>query len=170
VHGDSGVAGPWAAAARPGDRLELRGPGGAYAPDAGADWHLFVGDSSVLPAIAASLARVPSGVPARVFVELDDLADAQEFVTGADLEVAWVRAGGLIDALESAEWPAGTVQAFVHGEATSVRDVRRYLVVERGVPREALSVSGYWKRRRTEDGWREDKAEWQRLVEADAAA
>ena len=38
-----------------------------------------------------------------------------------------------------------------------------------GVPREAISVSGYWKRQRTEDGWREDKAEWNRLVEADAA-
>src|SRR5687768_15359209 len=32
VHGDSGVAGPWAAAARPGDTLQLFGPGGAYSP------------------------------------------------------------------------------------------------------------------------------------------
>src|ERR1044072_9054623 len=39
VHGDEGVAGPWAAAARPGDELELRGPGGAYTPDPDADWH-----------------------------------------------------------------------------------------------------------------------------------
>src|SRR5918997_6773038 len=31
VHGDAGVAGPWAAVARPGDRLQLLGPGGAYA-------------------------------------------------------------------------------------------------------------------------------------------
>ena len=50
-----------------------------------------------------------------------------------------------------------------------MREVRRHLVVDRGVPSEALSVSGYWKRRRTEDGWREEKAEWNRLVEADAA-
>ena len=50
-----------------------------------------------------------------------------------------------------------------------MRDVRRHLLVDRGVPREAISVSGYWKRQRTEDGWREDKAEWNRLVEADAA-
>ena len=32
---------------------------------------------------------------------------------------------------------------------------------------EDLSISGYWKRRRTEEGWREDKAEWKRQVEAD---
>jgi NADPH-dependent ferric siderophore reductase len=169
VHGDEGVAGPWAAAARPGARLQLMGPGGGYAPSPSADWHLFVGDASVLPAIAASLARVGSGVPARVIVELDNLADAQDFATVADLDVTWVRAGGLVDALEDADWPDGDVQAFVHGEATSVREVRRFLVVDRGVPGEALSVSGYWKRRRTEDGWREDKPEWNRLVEADAA-
>ena len=44
------------------------------------------------------------------------------------------------------------------------------LLVERGVPRDALSISGYWKRDRTEEGWREDKAEWNWQVEADAAA
>ncbi|HRK47947.1 MAG TPA: siderophore-interacting protein, partial [Nocardioides sp.] len=33
THGDEGVAGPWARAAQPGDRLEARGPGGAYRPD-----------------------------------------------------------------------------------------------------------------------------------------
>ena len=36
-HGDVGLAGPWAAAARPGDPVRLLGPGGAYAPDEGAD-------------------------------------------------------------------------------------------------------------------------------------
>jgi len=169
VHGDEGVAGPWAAAAKPGDRLQLMGPGGAYAPDTAADWHLLVGDASVLPAIGASLARVHSGVPARVVVELDDEGDRQTFTTAADLQVEWVAPGELVDALAALDWPEGAVHAFVHGEATSVRDVRRHLLVERGVPREAISVSGYWKRQRTEDGWREDKAEWNRLVEADAA-
>src|SRR3954470_19212207 len=169
VHGDEGIAGPWAAAARPGDRLQLMGPGGGYTPSPDADWHLFVGDASVLPAIGASLARLPSGVPARVFVELDDLADAQDFATAADVDVTWVPAGGLLDALSDAEWPEGDVHAFVHGEASSVREVRRFLIVDRGVARDALSVSGYWKHRRTEDGWREDKPEWNRLVEADAA-
>ena len=35
-----------------------------------------------------------------------------------------------------------------------------------GDRREAISVSGYWKQTRTEEGWREDKAEWNRLAEA----
>src|SRR5262249_40129673 len=49
VHGDEGLAGPWAAGAKPGDQVHLLGPGGAYAPDPQADWHLFVGDASVIP-------------------------------------------------------------------------------------------------------------------------
>jgi NADPH-dependent ferric siderophore reductase len=178
VHGDRGVAGPWAAAAKPGDELTLVGPGGAYTPDPEADWHLMVGDAAVLPAIGASLPRVPAGVPVHVIVALDDPADRQPLETPGDLRLTWVRRDGdsgggdddpLLRAVQALDFPAGRVHAFVHGEAGAVRAVRRHLLVDRGVPREALSVSGYWKRSRTEEGWREDKPEWKRLVEQDVA-
>ena len=51
THG-SGLAGPWARAAEPGDPLQLVGPGGAYSPDPEADWHLLAGDEAAIPAIA----------------------------------------------------------------------------------------------------------------------
>lgn len=44
IHGDTGLAGPWAVAATPGDVVHLIGPGGGYTPASGADWHLLVGD------------------------------------------------------------------------------------------------------------------------------
>jgi NADPH-dependent ferric siderophore reductase len=173
-HGDEGLAGPWAASTRPGDQIALQGPGGEYAPDPAADWHLFAGDASALPAIAASLERVPVGVPAYAFVEIDDLDEQQKLDTPGDLTVVWLdRSAGdagpdlLADTIRGTALPAGRVHAFVHGEAASVRAVRRHLLVERAVPRADLSVSGYWKRGRTEDGWRADKPEWQRLVSAD---
>ena len=74
----------------------------------------------------------------------------------------------LTEAVRTLELPSGEGQAFVHGEASSVRALRRHLLVERGLPAVTLSVSGYWKLRRTEEGWREDKAEWQELVAADS--
>jgi NADPH-dependent ferric siderophore reductase len=49
VHGDEGIAGPWAATARPGDTLPLTGPGGGYTPSPDVDWHLMVGDEAVIP-------------------------------------------------------------------------------------------------------------------------
>jgi NADPH-dependent ferric siderophore reductase len=174
VHGDEGVAGPWAAAVQPGDPLQLMGPGGAYAPDPEAAWHLMVGDMSVLPAIGASLPRVPAGVPVHVIVELDDDADRQQLTSPGDLHVTWLRADGsdtvLLEAVQALAFPNGPVHAFVHGEASAVRALRRHLLVDRGVPRAALSVSGYWKRTRTDEEWRADKPEWNRLVEEDAAA
>jgi len=170
VHGDSGIAGPWAAAARPGDRLQLFGPGGAYTPDPAADWHLMVGDASVLPAIGASLARVPANVPVTVVAEVDGPEDEIALATLGALDLRWVRTGTLLDAVRALQLPPGRGQCFVHGEATAVREVRRHLLVERRLDPDALSVSGYWKRTRTEEGWREDKAEWARQAELDVAA
>jgi NADPH-dependent ferric siderophore reductase len=162
-HGDVGLAGPWAAAARPGDVLRLAGPGGAYAPDAAADWHLMVGDESALPAIGAACERVPEGVPVVAVVEVADAAEQQELRCSGDLRTTWLhrRAGRpdqLLDAVRGLEFPPGQVHAFVHGEAGFVRGVRRHLVDDRGVPRAMLSVSGYWRRGVDEDGWQAEKA------------
>jgi NADPH-dependent ferric siderophore reductase len=173
VHGDTGVAGPWAANAKPGDRLQLFGPGGAYAPDPGADWHLLIGDEAVIPAIAASLARVPAGRPAHVLIEVGGPDDELELETPGELHLTWLhrtQPDVTLEAVRALEFPPGRVHAFVHGEATMVREVRRHLLVDRGLAREDLSVSGYWKRTRTEEGWREEKAEWNRLAELDVAA
>lgn len=169
VHGEEGIAGPWAERAAAGDRLQLQGPGGAYTPDPDASAYLMVGDPSVIPAIAASLERVPAGRPVDVVLQVADVDDRVKLTTPGDLRVRWLYARGdevLADAVRELELPDGT-DAFVHGEASSVRALRRHLIVERGMPREALSVSGYWKRARTEEGWREDKPEWNRLVQAD---
>jgi NADPH-dependent ferric siderophore reductase len=161
-HGDAGLAGPWAAAAQPGDPLLLLGPGGAYTPDPTADWHLLVGDESALPAIAAALERVPAGVPVRALVEVDGPADEQELATPGRLDLRWchrdrARPEQLAEALAALPFPAGRVHAFVHGEAGVVRALRRHLLDERGVPRDDLSVSGYWRRGDDEEGFRDFK-------------
>jgi NADPH-dependent ferric siderophore reductase len=177
VHGDEGAAGPWAARARPGDVLQLQGPGGAYLPRLEPDWHLLAGDASVIPAIAASIERIPPGPAVFVVAEVDGPDEELDLPSDADVQVLWVhRSMGpgeepdlLTEAVRTLELPAGEGQAFVHGEASSVRALRRHLLVERGLPAATLSVSGYWKLRRTEEGWREDKAEWQELVAADSS-
>ena len=76
----------------------------------------------------------------------------------------------MVAAVKAATERGGDVHAFVHGEADMVRAVRRYLRVERGVPRERLSASGYWRRGRTDEGWRAEKKEWNAAVEADEGA
>ncbi|MGY1681956.1 siderophore-interacting protein [Geodermatophilus sp. SYSU D01176] len=172
VHGDEGLAGPWAQAARPGDLVQLLGPGGAYGPGADVDWHLLAGDETALPAIAATLERLPAGAAARVFVEVADAAEEQPLPLAPGVELSWVHRAGLpgealVAAVRGTALPDGSVHAFVHGEAGFVRELRRFLRVERAVPRERLSASGYWRLGRTDEGWRAEKAEWNAAVEAD---
>jgi NADPH-dependent ferric siderophore reductase len=68
------------------------------------------------------------------------------------------------------DFPPGDVHAFVHGEAMVVREIRRHLVVDRGVPKEALSASGYWKRDRDDEGWRAEKADFNRQADEELQA
>ncbi|GHC41978.1 siderophore-interacting protein [Streptomyces cinnamoneus] len=172
-HGDEGLAGPWAAGVRPGEEILFLGPGGAYAPDPAADWHLLAGDESALPAIAASLERMPDGAVVHAFVEVADADEEQKLRLPAGVEVTWLHRGSrpvgelLVAAVRSLDFPAGTVHAFVHGEAGFVKELRRHLRMEREVPRERLSISGYWRRGHDEDGWQASKREWNRQVEAE---
>lgn len=171
VHGDSGVAGPWAAAAQPGDEILLSGPGGRYAPTPGAGFYLFIGDESALPAIAASLDALDRGAFGRVLIEVPDAASEIVVTLPEGVALQWVHTQNrpvgqaLVEAAATVEFPADDVDAFVHGEAGFVKELRRVLRVDRGVPKERLSISGYWRLGATEEGWRAGKAEWNRQAE-----
>ncbi|MDW5613584.1 siderophore-interacting protein [Mycolicibacterium sp. D5.8-2] len=182
VHGEHGVAGPWAASATPGRRLFVMGPSGAYAPDPAADWYLFAGDESALPAISAALEALPDNAIGKVFIEVAGPDDEIELKAPAGVDVSWVYRGGradlapedsagdhapLIAAVKEAPWLPGQVQVFIHGEAQAVmHNLRPYIRKERGVDAKwASSISGYWRRGRTEETFRQWKRE---LAEAEA--
>ena len=170
-HGDEGIAGPWAASVVPGDEVRFMGPGGGYAPSPEVDWHLLAGDESALPAIAASLERLPAGARAYAFIEVAGPDEEQKLESAAEAAVAWLHRGTspvgepLVRAVTNFEFPPGTVQAFVHGEATFVKELRRLLLVERGLPRDLVSISGYWRTGHDEDRWQATKKDWNRQVE-----
>ncbi|MFD0309720.1 siderophore-interacting protein [Streptomyces sp. NPDC059517] len=174
IHGDEGLAGPWAAHVQAGELVRFLGPGGAYAPDAEADWHLLAGDESALPAIAASLEGMPHGAQVRAFVEVSGPEEEQKFDSA--VEVVWLHRGdrpvgeALVAAVQALEFPAGRVHAFVHGEAGFVKELRRLLRVEKEIPREDISISGYWRLGHNEDGWQAAKRDWNAQVEAEQEA
>ncbi|MEU5403018.1 siderophore-interacting protein [Streptomyces sp. NPDC005963] len=171
VHGDEGLAGPWAAKAAPGDVLHVLGPHGDYAPDATADWHLLVGDESALPAIAAALEQMPSGAVVHAFIEVDGVEEEQKLLAPDGVEIQWFHRGGgpvgeaLVKAVVELDFPEGKLCAFVHGEAAFVKELRRHLRLERQVPREQLSISGYWRYGKNDEAWRAVKREWNEQVE-----
>ncbi|BCI82169.1 siderophore-interacting protein [Mycobacterium sp. SMC-18] len=183
VHGDTGVAGPWAASLAPGDPAYLMGPNGAYAPNPAADWHLLAGDEAGLPALSTALEALPPNAIGQAFIEVDGPDDELELTAPAGVKIQWIHRGGradlvpddqagdnapLIAAVRAADWLPGQVQVFVHGEAQTVmHNLRPYLRKERGVGAEWASISGYWRRGRTEETFRQWKAE---LAKAEAEA
>ena len=174
VHGDTGVAGRWAAAARPGDCLVFEGPAGGYRPDPDADWHLLVGDESALPAIAASLEVLPAGARAVVRLVCDGPDHEVRLVSEADVDLRWLHRTGapgdedlLASAVRAMTFPRGRVHAFVHGEAVEIRGVRRHLLLDRGVARADMSCSPYWRREMTDEAWREVKRDFVAAMDAE---
>lgn len=184
VHGDHGVAGPWAQAATPGQPAYLMGPSGAYAPDPAADWHLMAGDEAALPAISAALEALPDNAVGKVFIEVAGPEDEIPLKAPPGVGVNWIYRGGradlvsedqagdhapLIAAVKEANWLPGQVQVFIHGEAQTVmHNLRPYIRKERGVDAKwASSISGYWRRGRTEETFRQWKRE---LAEAEEGA
>ncbi len=175
VHGDEGVAGPWARAARTGDTVHLMGPGGAYSPDPSVDWYLFAGDETGLPAISAALEQLPPGAIGKAFVEIAGPEDEIALSAPDGVVVQWIHRGGqadlvaddlagdnapLIEAVTAADWLPGRVQVFIHGEAQAVmHNLRPYIRKVRGVEAQRASISGYWRRGRTEETFRQWKKE-----------
>jgi NADPH-dependent ferric siderophore reductase len=158
LHGD-GPAAAWAASARPGSRIEGIGPRGKITVDPDADWHLFVGDDSAVPAslaMAASLLDPEGSDPGRVLVmlEVDGPDDEQRATTsdGREVPVHWLhRAGGdpasgaqLVAAVDAVALPSGAGHAYLAGEMSVVAALRTALLA-RGMEADQISAKPYWR-------------------------
>lgn len=165
THGDEGLAGPWAASAQPGEPLTFSGPGGAFSPDAEADWYLFAADESALPAVAAILDSLPAEAGGTALLEVDGPADRQELNKPAGVSLQWLYRNGaaagttnlLADAVERVDWRPGRVQVFAHGEREAMKTLRDIFFKGHGLDRQQVSLSGYWAAGRTEDVFQAEK-------------
>lgn len=156
LHGD-GPAANWARCAQPGDPVEFVGPSGRYRPDPHADWHLFAGDETALPAIQAYVAMLPAPARVALYIEVADAAEEQPMPGAARPAVRWLHRDGrtpgtstlLDDAVRGARLPPGQGRIWLAGHTPTVRRIRAHLLNERGVDRRALYVKGFWDRQRT---------------------
>ena len=149
-----GEGATWAYRAEIGDRIHFYGPSSSRALPRDADWLLVAGDDTAIPAIARLLEDLPDDVRAQVFIEVAEDGHRLELRTLPHVEVTWlVRDGAeagttthLVDAVKNTDWWDGRPFAWVAGERTAVRDLRRHLVEDRGVRKEDVEFSGYWRR------------------------
>ena len=154
VHGD-GPGARWAAAAAPGDTLDAIGPRGQTLVHEAADWHLFVGDETALPGMAAMAEALAPQVPGLMIVELPKRAEGHdpEVQPDQDVRVTWIERGDaepgdadrLVAAVEGVALPPGRGHAYVAGEMKVVRAVAAALAA-RGLERDQISTKSYWRR------------------------
>ncbi|MGW0779885.1 siderophore-interacting protein [Streptomyces sp. NPDC002913] len=166
LHDDGGPACRWAADAAPGQLLKALGPAVEdnasvrFRPPRDTDWVLIWADETALPAASAALEWLPAGTRARVFLEVPHTGDRQDLRTDADARVTWlVREEGApsaVDAVRAAELPDGTPYAWIAGEASQVRALRRHVVQERKFDRRRVTFVGYWRRGMSEEQLREE--------------
>ena len=153
IHGD-GPASTWAANAMPGQLAGIVGPRGSQLIEGRFDWHLLIGDETVLPSIARRLEEAEPGSRYVAFIEIDGESDQQALATEAHADIHWVHRHGaepgasavMENALRQYAFPAGEFFTWAGGEATTLRAIRRHLVRERGVNPDLASFSGHWKR------------------------
>jgi NADPH-dependent ferric siderophore reductase len=146
-HETEGPGSAWARRATAGDRVAMFGAYAEYDPPPDTGWQVLVGDETALPAIAAACERLPAGTSAHVVVEVADAAEEQPLA--GDVAVTWVHRGrhqlaAALRALHLPRTPGG--YAWVGGEASSVKAVRRQLLAEHGLHRDRVTFMGYWKR------------------------
>ena len=151
LHGD-GPGARWAAAVAPGDRVEAIGPRGKVSVVDGAEWHLFVGDESFLPAAFAMAESADTPVPKLLVLEVGSTVDEPPAPEVPGLSLQFVHRGGvsagrstlLGDELRTITLPSGVGHAYVSGELQVVAGIRSVLL-EHGLTPEQISPKPYWR-------------------------
>jgi NADPH-dependent ferric siderophore reductase len=149
-HPTPGVS--WCLSAKPGDTIDIRGPRGRIGLDPAADWHLFVGDETCIPAIFALAEALPTGARAFALIEIGNDAGKLPLTTSADLHLGWLMRKAaepgpsdlLLDAVKNFTFPSGKGHAVVIGETSNVRN-QRHALLERGLDRSQIYAEGYWR-------------------------
>lgn len=152
LHTPGGPATQWAAQATVGQKLGVGGPRGSLLVPTAFDWHLLIGDDSALPAIARRLAELPTGSHAKVFIEVEGLADQIALPSVADVEIQWVHRSGvgpesqpLVDALRRLRMPSGAFYAWIACESTQAKALRSYLIEACSANPKWIRASAYWR-------------------------
>ena len=152
------IAVPWSLNAKPGDKISFFGPGPVRFINLEADCFLLGADMTALPALKANLKLLPENARGKAFIEILSEADKQDLQIPANIELTWVindtpgsDASPLFHAIQQADWQLGKVAVWAACEFKTMKKIRNYLKIDRGVEKSHLYISSYWKKGNTEE-------------------
>ena len=136
--------------ASPGDYLGIGGPGSVKHTDFAADWHLIIGDFSALPAIAATVEKLPNDAKGYVLAQVPTVQDQQPIDVPPHLHFQWVvnpdvSRNELLKHVQKFDWIEGQSAIFIAGEASQTEAIHKYVKTQPGYQKAKTYASGYWK-------------------------
>ncbi len=151
-HAAVGPASRWLEHVELGDEVHILGPGAVKRFDPSADWVLGVADMAALPALAANLERLPDTTEGHAFIQITSKDDEVPLKRPPGVKVRWCVEeeprrdwSPVVEAVLSHPWRRGRVSIWSATEFHAMKALRSYFRDERGVPREAMYISSYWK-------------------------
>ncbi|MDW6005540.1 siderophore-interacting protein [Vibrio mangrovi] len=150
-----GFAARWAESAKPGDMISIVGPGQSTYPSFEHDWVFFVADMTALPAMSVTLERLADSARGYAVIEIETQADIQTLHHPENVEVIWAirdQQQSLEETVKSIIWLDGQADVWCACEFETMRSLRHYFRNERGIEKEHLYISSYWKDGISEDG------------------
>ncbi|MHC1550470.1 DUF2218 domain-containing protein [Phyllobacterium sp. K27] len=159
IHADAGPGSQFAETAIVGQEVGVLGPGGGGL--ASADWYLFAGDETALPAIARMLEHLPPQSRGVALIEVENEREIQRLSTHASIAIIWLcrsqrLSGGthsLRSAIKEVDFPDTGTSIFVWAgcEFEDFKSIRAHLREERKLQKHEHLVVAYWRKGMPED-------------------
>ena len=156
IHGDNGPGSSFALHAAPGDLAAITGPFGNDLPDA--DWVLFAGDETALPAIGRYLENLSPNVAGHAVIEVGGKDDIIDITTKSAVEIQWllrdaktntnVKHSLIQDAVRAIDIPHAERNVFCWAgvEQEDYKPLHRYWRKEIGLERDQCLAMTFWRK------------------------
>ena len=153
IHGQNvGYASSWAYNAKIGDEISITGPSPKPKIDKNSSWFFFIGDMSALPVISTYLEELPSFSKGIVVIEIISEEDKIELKKPKNISINWVindepskQNNYLLEFVKSCTWLSGQPYVWVACEFNNMKSLRRFFQKEKGIDKQKMYISSYWK-------------------------
>ncbi|MDB2373155.1 siderophore-interacting protein [Psychrosphaera haliotis] len=153
VHDHKGLASNWAENAKVGDYLGIAGPGETKHTNLNAKDHLFIGDLTALPAIAATLEDLPTNAIGSAWIQVPTSSDIQQIQAPSGIALNWIVTSDKLtpefgQALATQRKDLSETAIFIAAEASVVKALKSQLNDNHDYNKKNLYASAYWNQKR----------------------
>ena len=153
INDHKGLATNWASQAMSGDYLGIAGPGDTKHTDLFAENHLFFGDITALPAIAATLEKLPTDAVGKAWIQIPTNEDIQTLTLPSNIDIHWLvtpnkLTNEFLVGLQSMGPELQNTAIFIATETSIVKQLKSHLNSNCRYNKSKLYASAYWNKKR----------------------